>query len=187
MTVVDGRVEAVAHHAFDVLRWKRVEIDVTGAAGVEAVLNRARLLFESALLSAEDRFLVIRVTLIGETPAHADLATSPKATLEQFRGLASELAARDELWIECVVIDTRPALDLAAMRDQPGPIGTLITALDRNVAIDAGLKAFVADQLKRADGTLPVHHPANAIAAGHISDDLLQKARALVLAELGRR
>ncbi len=187
VTVRGGRVHAADHHAFDVLRWRRVAVNVTGAAGIEAVLNRARALLDEALLSAEGRMLVVRVSLHGETEAHAELAASALATQQQFRALGAEIATPDELWIESVVIDTRPALDVAAMREQPGAIGALVQALDRPVAVDDGLLAFVADQIKRAEGTLPADHPAHAIAAGTVPAALVERARALVLAELGRR
>ena len=187
VTVRDNLVQSADHHALDVLRWKRLAVDATGAAGVEAVLNRIRPLLEDALLSADGRLLVVRIMLAGDCAAHADLSASPDATLQQFRGLAAELAGPEELWVEHVVATTRPALDMEAMRSQPGPIGTLVAALDRPLAVDAGLKSFVTDQLKRANGALPPGHPALAIADGHIPPYLMDQARALLLAELGRR
>lgn len=187
VTVRDGAVLSADHHALDVLRWRRLVVDVTGAAGPEAVLNRVRLMLGDAMLSAEGRLLVVRVTVSGACHAHADLAASPDATLQQVRAVASEIAAPDELWIEDTVIATAPALDIAAMRSQPGPIGTLVAALDRPLGVDAHLKAFVADQLKRGEGALPQDHPAYAIADGRIPEHLLDQARAMLLAELGRR
>jgi DNA repair protein SbcD/Mre11 len=187
VTVRDGRVASAEHHPLDVLRWRRLTVDASGATGPEAVLNRVRLRLEAALLSADGRLLVVRLTLSGECPAHADLAASSEATLQQVRAVAAELAAPDELWIETVIIATQAALDLAAMRAQPGAIGTLIEALERPIELDAGLKAFVADQLRRADGALPADHPALAIAEGQIPERLVEQARALLLAELARR
>ena len=185
---VDGlRVATIEHHALDVLRWQRLTVDVTGAAGLEAVLNRVRVLLDTALLAAQGRLLVVRVTLSGECQAHADLVKSSEETLNQVRGVAAELAVADELWIESVVVATRPALDLDAMRAQPGAIGSLIEALERAPEIDVGLRAFVADQLGRAAGALPADHPALEIAAGRIPERLVEQARALVLAELARR
>ena len=131
--------------------------------------------------------LVVRVTLEGECEAHADLAESSEETLNHVRGVAAELGAPDELWIESVVVATLPALDLEAMRAQPGAIGSLIEALERAPQVDEGLKVFVADQLRRADGALPAEHPALDIAAGRIPERLVEQARALVLAELARR
>jgi len=187
VTVSGGRVSSVDHHSLDVLRWCRLSIDATGAATREDVLNCTRVLLDSAVLDAEERLLVVRVTISGECTAHAELVGSPIETLQQFRALAAEVADVGQLWVETVVIDTRPAVDLAALRAQPGPVGALIGALDRPPEIDAGLKAFVEDQLRRANGVLTADHSASQIAAGRIPEDLVQRARAMVLAELARR
>ncbi len=125
--------------------------------------------------------------MAGECQAHAEVVQSAEDTLQQVRALAAELATPEELWIESVVVATRPALDLGAMRGQPGAIGALVEALERPPAIDPALKTFVADQLRRADGALPAGHPALEIAKGLIPERLLDQARALVLAELARR
>lgn len=186
VTVAGGRV-AVEHQALDVLRWLRLDVDVTGAAGQETVLNRVRFALDEAVLLADERMLAVRVTLVGDCPAHADLARSPDATLQEVRAAAAEVAGPDALWIEDVRIATRPTLDLAAMRAQPGAVGALIQALEQPVAVDAGLRLFVADQLRRAEGVLDADHPAHAIDAGHVPEHVVERARALLLAELARR
>ena len=187
VTVSNGRVASVASHALDVLRWERLSVDATGAATRDDVLNRARVLFDSAVLEAEGRLLVVRIMISGDCTAHAELVGSPIETLQQLRAVAAEVADIAQLWVESVVIDTRPAVDLAALRAQPGPVGALIGALDRVPKVDTALKAFVEDQIRRANGVLPADHPAEQIAAGHIPDSLVQRARAMVLAELARR
>lgn len=187
VTVQDGLVVSAEHHPLDVLRWQRLAVDATKATGQEVVLHQIRLSLENALIAAQGRLLVVRITLSGECQAHADLVKSSDETLNQVRGVAAELATTDELWIESVVIATQPALDLEAMRAQPGAIGSLIEALERPPEIDASLKAFVADQLRRADGALPADHPALEISKGRIPEYLVEQARALVLAELARR
>jgi len=187
LVTVNGGQVAVEHRALDVLRWLRLEVDVTGAAGQEAVLNRVRLALDEAVLLAESRMLAVRVTLVGDCAAHAELVRSPDATLQEVRAAAAEVAGPDELWIEDVRVVTRPVLDLAAMRTQPGAVGALVQALERPVAVDAGLKSFVADQLRRAEGVLDADHPAHAISAGHVPEHLVERARALLLAELARR
>jgi DNA repair exonuclease SbcCD nuclease subunit len=187
LVTVDGDRVEMEHQALDVLRWLRLDVDVTGAAGQEALLNRVRFALDRAVLEAEARMLAVRVTLVGDYPMHADLTRSPDATLQEVRGIAAEVAGPEALWIEDVHVGTRPTLDLAAMRAQPGVIGALIQALEQPVPADAGLQAFVADQLRRADGMLDPDHPAHAIAGGQVPEHLVERARALLLAELARR
>jgi DNA repair exonuclease SbcCD nuclease subunit len=186
VTVNGGRV-ALEHQALDVLRWLRLEVDVTGAAAQEAVLNRVRFALDQAMLLADERMLAVRVTLVGDCPAHADLVRSPDATLQEVRAVAVEMAGPDALWIEDVRVATHPTLDLASLRAQPGAVGALIQALEQPVAVDAGLRAFVDDQLRRVDGALDADHPAHAIAAGRMPEHLVRRARALLFAELARR
>lgn len=187
VTVKDGRVSSVDHQALDVLRWRRLRVDAAGAPTREDVLSRTTTLLDNAILDAEERLLCVRITVAGECAAHAELVASPTETLQQFRALAAEVADISQLWVESVAINTRPALDLAALRAQPGLAGALIEALDRTPSIDAGLKAFVDDQLRRASGALRADHPAMQIGAGHIPEDLVERARTMVLAELARR
>ena len=187
VTVKDGRVASVEPHAFDVLRWRRLSVDANGATTREEVVDRARVALDGAVLDAEGRLLVVRIEVSGDCTAHAELVGSPTETLQHIRAAAAEVGGIDRLWIESVVIDTRPAVDLAALRAQPGPVGALIGALDRVPELDAGLKAFAADQLRRANGVLPANHAAERIAAGHIPESLVERARAMVLAELARR
>jgi hypothetical protein len=187
VSVTNLRVEGVPEHVpLDVVRWRRLPVDVTGAADESAVLDRVGLLLNQAVLEAEGRMLAVRISLTGECPAHADLARAPEALLQTMRAAALDVAGPDEVWIEDVKLLTAPVLDLPAMRAQPGAVGMLVSALDRPVAVDTRLADFVSDQLRRADQDLESDHPALAIRDGHIPDDILARARALLLAELAR-
>ncbi len=187
VTVKAGRVVADPEHIpLDVVRWRRQNVDVTGAETLQAVLDRVAFTLDQAALLAQDRMLVIRLTLTGECPIHADLARTPEKLRQDIRAAATEIAGPDELWIEDVLLATTPAIDIAALRAEPGPIGALIRSLEAPVTPDAGLQSFVADQLKRADIALDPAHAALAIAEGQIPPDVLARARALLLAELSR-
>ncbi len=186
VTVRDGRVASEPEFVpLDVVRWRRLEVDVQGAASQEAVMARAKALLNEAVLEAEDRLLAVRLTLRGACPVHGELARSPETTREMVRAAALDVAGADALWIEDVRVATEPALDVAAMREQPGAVGTLVRALDAPVAA-AGLQGFVRDQLTRSGVTLEADHPAVAIRDGEIPAEILARARALLLGELGR-
>ncbi len=186
VTVRDGRVESVRHHAVDVLRWLRLPVDVTGATSPDRAYTRVSVALQEAMLHTEGRMLAVRVVLIGTCPAHADLVRSPAQTLAHIRGIATEAGTTEELWIEDVRIGTAPQLDLEALRGQGGAVGAVIDALDQPASADDGLRAFAADQVRRADSALDPDHPVRAIAAGAIPADIVARARALLLAELAR-
>ncbi len=185
--VADGKVIGSTAEALDVVRWLRLGVDVSGAPDVAAVLARVGVLLGPAVLEAEGRLLAVRVTLEGACPAHAALARDPAGTRERVRAAAAEIAGADALWIEDVRLRTRPALDLAALRAQPGAVGALVCAIEAPAALEPALQHFVADLLRRCDAGLEDEHPALAIQGGTLPDDLVQRARALLLAELAER
>jgi exonuclease SbcD len=185
--VADNRVQSVTHHGLDVLRWRQLPVDVTAAADLPAVLGRAALLLDAAFMEAEGRLLVVRITLEGATPAHAELATNPQRVLAALRAAAADVAAPDELWIEDVRIRSSPPQDHSIPHAQSGIVGTLVDALAEPPALDPDLAAFVADMGKRLDFTLlEPDHPLRALAAGTIPDALTARAQALLRAELLR-
>ncbi len=183
--VESGEIVDLEHHALDVMRWKHVPIDASGAQDIEAILDRARLLLDAELMQAEDRLLAVRVTLSGSCPAHAALVRDTDGTREKIRGLALEIADRDALWIEDVRVRTMQTEDHAALASQPGAAGALISALDELPPIDTPLRDFVGLFTKYAD-LLEPGHAARAIEAGELPTELVERARALLLAELVR-
>ena len=182
--VTDGAVTGVTHHALDVLRWCRLDVDATGAADEEAVHNRVRLVLGAAVMEAEDRFLAVRLTLSGACPAHAALVQDLDATRQRLRAAVLDVAGPDALWFEAIRIRTAPAQDTAALRGQAGAVGTLIAAIEEPAALDPALRKDIADLVSRYGDGLEAEHPARAIAAGQAPEELLCQARALLLAAL---
>ena len=184
--VSSGRVAQAVHQPLDVLRWARRTLDCTGFKDAEAVQRGLAPLLSAEVMEAEGRLLAVRLTLTGACPAHAALAADPEATRQMFRAAAADVAGRDQLWLEDVRVETRPALDIAALRQQGGAVGALLTEMERPVPVPADLQAAVADILKRYGEGLDEDHPARAVAAGAMPAELVERARALLLAELAR-
>jgi hypothetical protein len=161
-----------------------VHVDASGAADIEAVLARTELLLDQALIEAEGRLLAVRVTLTGACAAHAAMARRLEDFRAQVRAAALGIADGSELWIEDVRLRTRPE---AALAIQSGAVGDLAAALDRPPAIDNAMHDFVSLLVKDPD-VLETGHPALAIREGEpgdpVPEDLVQRARALLLAEL---
>jgi DNA repair exonuclease SbcCD nuclease subunit len=184
VTVTDGKVTAVDHHPLDVLRWLRLDVDVTGAADEDAVHNRIRLMLGAAVTEAQDRFLAVRLTLSGASPAHAALSQDLAATRKHIPAAVADVADPDTVWFEDVRVRTRPALDLPALRAQGGVVGTLIAAIDAPPGLDEQLQKDAALFVERHSAALDPDHPARALAAGALPDEFVERARALVLATL---
>jgi DNA repair protein SbcD/Mre11 len=129
VTVLDGAIRTMEPLVLDTVRWAQVRVDVSGAADTEAVLACARAALAEALRSAEGRLLAARVILSGACPAHAALHRDPGETVDRVRTELLNLGT-DSLWAESVVLDTRSALDLAALRARADAIGVLARAIE---------------------------------------------------------
>jgi len=186
VTVRDGAIAGLEHRALDVVRWARVEIDLAGAADEEEALSRLRPALAEALADAQGRLLALRLVLAGTCAAHAALSADPAALREKLRAEAMATAAGQEVWLEDVRLATRAP---AAARARDDALGTLLRGIAEAAAPDllAPLQAYANAMLNRAAlrARLGPDHPAVRLAAGELPPDLLDRARALLLARLG--
>ncbi|HEX5325794.1 MAG TPA: hypothetical protein VFW75_03920, partial [Acetobacteraceae bacterium] len=96
------------------------------------------------------------------------------------------------IWIEGVRVRTRPALDLAAMRERSDATGMLVRAIVDADAADfaAVMQDYCCGLLDKAAGlraALGAEHPAVPAAAGTVQAELLERAKNLLLARLAER
>ena len=187
ITVEDQKiVGAPTHHDLDVMRWRRLRIDLAGTADEDAALARIRHDLAEALAGADGRLLAVRVQLTGATGAHAALVGNVGATLERIRGEALAAGGGGTMWLEQVEIETMPS----AAPSSRDPMQELL--LENIASVDAGslvaeLQAYATQLLERSPGlrvALGDDHPAARAAAGEITPALMTQARALLLAKL---
>lgn len=141
LTVDDaGRVDAT-QHALASVRYDPIDVDVTDtqdAKGVRPLVDDAitdHVRADVADASALD-LLLVRLRLHGRTPAHAELVDDREALASQFDATVAGVPVR----IESVDVDTRPAIDLDAHRDEDSPVGylaRLLQALEHRDDADA--------------------------------------------------
>lgn len=103
VTVDDGRVVEVSHEEFDVVRFARVEVDVSGTQTMEECARRASIDLDAARTRASGRLLAIRLVLRGRTAANVSLRCSSSSLVATLRDRAN---ARGDVWIERVEIST---------------------------------------------------------------------------------
>ncbi|MEW9273736.1 metallophosphoesterase family protein [Gluconobacter oxydans] len=87
VTVEDGIVRSVEFVECDVVRWARLELDVSGMQTMDAVLGAARQAMENALSDAGGRTVIARIVLTGRSVLHDRLSAS-QAWKEDLRGIA---------------------------------------------------------------------------------------------------
>ena len=191
VTVADRRA-TVAHVPFDVVRWRRVEIDLAGSPDIESALATVRGELMRVAGEADGRLLALRVVLTGGSPAHAALAGDLGETSQLVRSELLAVADADQVWLEAVQVATRPALARAAMRAQPGAPGDLVRAIEAAdaVTLGAALRAYAGamlDKLPALREALGARHPAVRLAAGEMPEELLERARDLLLGRLAEQ
>ena len=105
VTVEDRQIVSVEHRPVDVLRWAALDADATGLDEpglIAAIANRVRV----AIVDADDRPLLARLTVTGTTELHGMLLNDAERLAAECRAAAIGVDGR--LWIEAVKIRTRP-------------------------------------------------------------------------------
>jgi exonuclease SbcD len=133
VTVEDGRIADVEPFALDAARWAEARADVSGLDDDGAIADAVAAALAKAHASAQGRPLAVRLTLTGETPAHARLAVRLADVEGHWRGEAQALAYRlaEDCWIEKIRLETRaPAAAQAAEPDALDVSGLLARAAE---------------------------------------------------------
>ena len=151
--VADHHIARVEHRALDVVRWADVGIDLGEAADAHDAVDRARQELGRALAAAEGRPVCARLTLAGATRAHAALHQSPDRWTAEIRAAASDLGG-DGVWVERVVLATRPAHDASALAERDDALGALVRSL-RGAETDPDTLAALQDALRDLATRLP--------------------------------
>ena len=91
VTLLDGELESLEHLTLDVVRWSRLEIDISQSQSADEVLQSlgARLQEESESLG--DRVLAARIITVGSGPAHAELVGRREYWINEIRNLAVQI------------------------------------------------------------------------------------------------
>ena len=125
VSVEAGRVAAVEHHPLDVVRWARVEVDLSGVeTALDAIESAADALGEAAV-GADGRMLAARVVLAGTSAAHDELASQPDRWEHELRNAASAIGGPG-VWIEKVAFETRRLRALESELERKDALGDLL-------------------------------------------------------------
>ncbi|OYP38496.1 exonuclease SbcCD subunit D [Rhodopirellula sp. MGV] len=114
-------------HACDVLRWHECVIDVSKIKHQEEVLDLFDVSIRKTLESAEDRLLVTRVRLVGQTPLATELLRNEVKLRSDLQAVAV-MVAREQLWLE----DLRVRVQLPKAntnQDLDGPLQSVTEVL----------------------------------------------------------
>jgi DNA repair exonuclease SbcCD nuclease subunit len=154
VTVEDGRVQQVEFRPLDLVRWVTSVVDLTGAGSLAEVYERVSGELTAALGEAEGRFVASRIRLAGSCPVHAKLRADREQLVNECRALASGIPGND-LWVEKVVIDTRPRESEATALARDDAFGGLLRSI-RDLELDPQGLSDLAGELTDLAAKLPV-------------------------------
>lgn len=149
----DGAIRSVEHRALDVVRWAFAIVNLRDAEDAHSAVDCARLELGRALAEADGRPVCARVVLSGPTRAHSALHRSPDKWAAEVRAAAADLAS-DSLWIERVVLATRPAHDASALAERDDALGALVRSM-RGAESDPETLAALREALRELSARLP--------------------------------
>jgi exonuclease SbcD len=155
VTVEDGSVTSVEERELDVVRWSDCPVDVSEAISAHDVVDRVRAALEAEAESVGDRLLAARIQLRGRTAADSELRSDLVRWREEIRAAAMDTGA--SIWIEKIVFETQPDLDVNALIEGDDPVAHLIRAV-RGVGDDDGALSEIIESMGSLTTKLPAEY-----------------------------
>ena len=151
VTADESGVQAMERLLVDVLRWYVVKVDASEAETLDDVVRLAGHEFETLMsVTPGDRYLSVRVHIIGKTTAHGELFGLESQLRAEILGQAAALGS-DRLWVEKVRIDTEPPGDTGDILARSDAIADLQLLLDEAPQDEALLASLVVDLRQLVD------------------------------------
>lgn len=173
VTADETGIRAVQRLIVDVMRWERLDVDVSTATDLQgAVLLAGRAL--QALLAArsDGKPVSVRVTLGGRTAAHGALFGLHTQLREELLAQAAAMAG-DRMWIEKLRLETTPLVDASQISERADAIADLQELLAQVPLDEAFMRGLAEDlQLLTAKAPLELNEALpefKAIRAGDVS------------------
>lgn len=155
VTVQDGSVASVEERELDVVRWSDCVVDVSEATSAHEVVDRTRAALEIEAGSVGDRLLAARVQLRGRSAADSELRSDLVRWRQEIRAAAMDTGA--SIWVEKIVFETQPNIDVDALMAGDDPIANLVRAV-RGAADDDRILSEIMESLESLTTKLPAEY-----------------------------
>jgi len=183
--VDDGEIR-IERRWTDVLRWHRMEADVSEAGDFDEAVGEVRRQLEALMDNQDDDLpAAVRVELTGATAAHGALIAREAHLRPDILAQAVALGG-DSIWIEKVKLRIRPALDAEARGMESGALSDLEELL-AEASKDDSFLAELRTELTEATGRMDAEvRQSEELAAMHDGrlDELIADAASALLARL---
>lgn len=157
LITVNDALEVVdaEHRSLDIVRWARLEVDLTGVEEPSAALASVDDALTRALDDAGGRLLATRLVLAGHTHLHGDLTRSLPAWRAECLARA-QITGGDRVWIEELELATAPVYDLQRLAERDDLTRILIEGLDEAESPKSGSASEPPPGIRDLLGILPV-------------------------------
>lgn len=129
VTVDDRGRPRTDFRALDVIRWVKLDLDVSGLESGYDVINLIDGHLKEKLEQNEGLPLVLRIELKGACKAHDELASDPEHWTNEIRSAGVD-SSGGLAWIEKVKFGTETSFEGDADDSSAGPVGELLRYLD---------------------------------------------------------
>ena len=147
VTVENNQIQEVRFVPIDVLRWRRLDVNLSEADSFDEALAAIGNEFERALADADGRPLAVRLTLFGATTLHGELLARSETLEAECDSLA--LTASGEIWIEQIQITTTPSLSMSSEDGSIGALATLIGTIASDSAEASDFRRSIEPGLQK--------------------------------------
>jgi hypothetical protein len=190
VTVQHSRIESVEHVPLDVVRWLPAEVDMTGCTTQDGLAGRLMERLQDAVLAADGRMVVARVSLTGTTELHQSLKVNADRWIEAEIERAS--LEFDNLWLEQVIVTTRgPGAIRPTDGDALCEVERTVEALRTSVQGREWLRGQIGEVIEKlvpSLGELAGQGPdGEQVDQDTLLDLVLDDARDMLLGRLGGR
>lgn len=182
--VTDGAVRHERHWT-DVLRWHRLEADVSRAEDLDEAMGIVQQGLLDLLDEGSGLPWAVRVELTGRTAAHGELMARETQLRQEVLARALTLGG-DSIWIEKVKLRTEPVLDQEQRRlrsDALAELEELFANASGDDTLLANLRKDMGDFSGRVEAEVRNADELAAPAAGRV-DGLIEEAALRLLARL---
>lgn len=175
----DGTVHT-EHVVLDVLRWVDLRVDLSQAASMDDLRIAVIEALEHELTVHEARLAAVRLHLHGRCALHGHIVRNPEQVVAQIRLSAMDVS-RQRVWVEKVLLDTAPALDLAEIAGGDTPQAALLSTLQAMEADAASLKDFTPKLREVQAKVGPCNITLPDLDDLHVRTDLIREVQNLLI------
>ncbi|MDB6079040.1 MAG: Mre11 domain protein, partial [Akkermansiaceae bacterium] len=175
------KVADCAWVTLDVARWAFLRVDLSGAESFEELHARTREVMAAAVEASEERLLAVRIAFTGVTALHGPLTSDIQRLHAEVEGCAEDFGT-GRLWIERVLLETRPLVALRELAEQDALTRVVVESIEES---KTGVRALPAE-VESALAVLPpeLAQRLSAEWLGEGWDALADDACAIVLERL---